>query len=329
MIRYIGKRLLWLIPTLLGIIFVVQVLITLTPGDPARMMLGTSATEEQVEELREEMGLNDPFPVRYVRYINNVLHGDFGTSYMTRRPVFQEMMERFRYTVLLVLFSTFFSVLVGLPVGIYAARHQHSWKDNLSILLCLFFVSMPNFWFALLLIRFFGVFLGVFPVSGVESWTGWILPCAAQSLGLLALMARQMRGDMLEVLRQDYITTARAKGLPERTVIYRHALKNASIPTIMIVGGVVGVLLGGSLIIEMIFSIPGLGQYVMKGLNNRDYPVIQSGILIISTMFAIIILAVDVIFALVDPRIRQQYTRKKIRKGAKQNEEAKEEIEAV
>ncbi|MBQ1331411.1 MAG: ABC transporter permease [Lachnospiraceae bacterium] len=329
MVRFILKRILWLIPTLLGIILVVQILITLTPGDPARMMLGTQATEEQVEELRNEMGLNDPFPVRYVCYVNQVLHGDFGTSYMTKRPVFQEMMERFKYTLMLVMFSTFFSVLVGIPVGIYAARHEHTWKDNLSIFLCLFFVSMPNFWFALLLIRFFGVFLGILPIAGVECIKGWILPCMSQSLGLLALMARQMRGDMLEVQRQDFITTARAKGLPERSVIFRHALKNASIPSIMVIGGVIGILLGGSLIIEMIYSIPGLGQYVMTGLNNRDYPVIQSGILIISTLFAIVILIVDVIFALVDPRIRLQYTRKKIRKEEARNEETEEKIETV
>lgn len=167
------------------------------------------------------------------------------------------------------------------------------------------------------------------PISGVDTWTGWIMPCAAMALGLIALIARQMRSDMLEVLRQDYITTARSKGLSNRTVVYRHALKNAVIPVIMVIGGVFGSSLGGSLITEVIFSIPGLGQYIMTGLNNRDYPVIQSGILIIATLFAVIILIVDVIFALVDPRIRSQYTRRNKREGGKKNEKEEETVKAA
>jgi len=304
-----------LIPTLIGISLIVLLLIDLTPGDPARMLLGASATEEQVEELREDLGLNDPFFVRWWRYVKGVLHGDFGSSIMTKSPVLEDMMMRFKYTLVLVIFGTVFSTLCGIPVGIYAATHTHTWKDSTAIFLSLICVSMPSFWFALLLIRFFGVQLRWLPISGIESWTGWILPCAAMAIGLIALIARQMRSDMLEVLRQDYITTARSKGLSEKKVVYRHALKNAIIPVIMVVGGVFGSSLGGSLITEVIFSIPGLGQYIMKGLNNRDYPVIQSGILIISGMFAVIILIVDVVFALVDPRIRSQYAKKIKKKG--------------
>ena len=329
MIKYIIKRLLLLIPTLLGISLVVLILIDLTPGDPARMLLGTNATEEKVEELRDELGLNDPFFVRWWHFITGVVHGDFGTSIMSKRPVFGEMIERFKYTVILVLFGTIFSSLVGIPIGIYAARHTHSWKDSTVIFLSLIAVSMPSFWFALLMIRLFGVKLGVLPISGIETWKGWILPCVSMALGLMALIARQMRSDMMEVLRQDYITTARSKGLNERTVIYRHALKNAVIPVIMVIGGVFGSSLGGSLITEVIYSLPGLGQYIMQGLNTRDYPVIQGGILIISGLFAVIILIVDVVFALVDPRIRSQYTRKSKKKGGKSNGEGKENKEAV
>ncbi len=333
MLKYIGKRLLLLIPTLLGISLVVLILIDLTPGDPARMLLGATATEEQVQELRDDLGLNDPFLVRYWNFISGVCTGDFGKSIMTKRPVFTEMMARFRYTLLLVTFGTVFSVLVGIPVGIYAARHQHSWKDNAAIFLSLIAVSMPSFWFALLMIRYFGVKLRVLPISGVSTWTGWILPCVTMALGLIALIARQMRSDMLEVLRSDYITTARSKGLPERKVVYRHALKNAMIPVIMVIGGVFGSSLGGSLITEVIFSIPGLGQYIMTGLNNRDYPVIQSGILIISAMFAVIILIVDIVFALVDPRIRLQYSRKRSKKKSDKDggsgDAEKEKEEAV
>ena len=316
-----------LIPTLIGISLIVLLLIDLTPGDPARMLLGASATEEQVEALRDDLGLNDPFFVRWWRYVSGVVQGDFGSSIMTQRPVFDDMMMRFKYTLVLVIFGTVFSTLCGIPVGIYAATHTHTWKDSTAIFLSLICVSMPSFWFALLLIRFFGVQLRWLPISGIESWTGWILPCAAMAIGLIALIARQMRSDMLEVLRQDYITTARSKGLSEKKVVYRHALKNAIIPVIMVVGGVFGSSLGGSLITEVIFSIPGLGQYIMKGLNNRDYPVIQSGILIISGLFAIIILIVDVVFALVDPRIRSQYARKIKKKGGKDDDTGSESKE--
>ena len=291
------------------------------------MLLGTNATEEQVEELREELGLNKPFLVRYWDFVKNVCHGDFGTSIMTQRPVLSDMLMRFRYTLTLVIFGTVFSTILGIPIGIYAANHTHTWKDSTAIFLSLICVSMPSFWFALLMIRFFGVKLRWVPISGIEEWKGWILPCVAMALGLMALIARQMRSDMLEVLRQDYITTARSKGLSEKRVVYRHALKNAIIPVIMVIGGVFGSSLGGSLITEVIFSIPGLGKYIMSGLNNRDYPVIQSGILIISTLFAVIILIVDVVFALVDPRIRSQYTRRKKNKGGKSDDEDSKKAE--
>ena len=329
MAKYIAKRLLMLVPVLLGISLVVLLLIDVTPGDPARMMLGARASQEEVDALREELGLNDPLPVRYVRFLWGVVHGDFGTSLMTKRPVAEEMIERFPYTLTLVAIGTVFSVILGIPIGIFAATHQRTWKDNAAIFLALIAVSMPSFWFALMLIRFFGVQLRWLPLSGVATWKGWVLPCVAMALGLTAIIARQMRSDMLEVLRQDYVTTAKAKGLTNRKVIYRHALKNATIPVIMVIGGIFGSSLGGSLITEVIYSIPGLGQYIMTALNNRDYPVIQSGILIISSLFAVIILLVDVIFALVDPRIRLQYMGKGKRKGGKQHEKEQEEVQAA
>jgi peptide/nickel transport system permease protein len=327
MIRYIAKRLLMLIPVLLGISFVVIVLIDVTPGDPARIMIGQTATEAQVEALREDLGLNDPLPIRYGRFVWNVLHGDFGTSYMTKRPVVTEMMQRFPYTLFLVTLALILSIFLGIPLGIFAATHQYTLKDNFAMFASLICVSMPSFWFALILIRIFGVQLRILPLSGIETWKGWILPCVSMALGLTAILARQTRSNMLEVIRQDYITTARAKGLPERTVIYRHALKYALIPIIMIIGGIFGSSLGGALISEMIFSIPGLGQYTLTGLNNRDYPVIQGSILILSTLFAIIILIVDIVFALVDPRIRSQYSGKsksKKKEGRGDGDEEKE-----
>ena len=308
MLVYIVKRLLLLVPVLLGITLVVQLLIEITPGDPVRVMLGTQATEERVQEVRDEMGLNDPLPTRYARYLWNVLHGDFGTSFMTKQPIVDAIAQRFPFTLMLVSISLILSVMFGIPLGVLAATNQYSWKDNAAMFVALFCVSMPSFWFALILVRQFAVKWRLLPLAGIETWQGWVMPCVAMALGLTAIIARQTRSNLLEVIRQDYITTARAKGLAERKVIYRHALKNGMIPVIMVIGGIFGSLLGGALISEVIFSIPGLGQYTLQALNTRDYPVIQSSILILSTMFAIVILIVDIIFALVDPRIRLQYS---------------------
>lgn len=317
MLKYIRKRLLMVIPVLIGITIVVQILIDITPGDPAKMMLGMHATPEKVTELREQMGLNDPLPVRYWRYLKGVLNGDLGTSFTTKRPVIDEMMQRFPYTLLLITLSLLLSIMLGVPLGVYASTHQNTLKDNAAMFIALFCVSMPSFWFALMLVQQFSVRWRLFPLAGVSNWNGWVLPCVALALGMMAAIARQTRSNLLEVIRQDYITTARAKGLPESKIKYRHALKNAMIPIITVVGGMFGTLLGGALVFETIFSIPGLGMYTLQGLSNRDYPVIQSSVLILSTLFAIIILIVDIIFALVDPRIRSQYTRGKKRKSAK------------
>jgi peptide/nickel transport system permease protein len=239
------------------------------------------------------------------------------------------MMQRFPYTLKLVVLSMLLSIALGIPLGVYAATHQYSWKDNAAIFTSLFCVSMPSFWFALLLIRFFGVDLRILPASGIETWQGWILPVISMALGYTAIIARQTRSNLLETIRQDYIVTARAKGLGEGKVLYRHALKNAIIPVIMIVGAIFGLSLGGALVTEVIFSIPGLGQYTLTGLNNRDYPVIQSSVLLLSMLFAVIILIVDVIFALVDPRIRSQYGGKERRKNGKRSEEKAQEVQAV
>ena len=318
MLRYIIRRLLLMIPTLLGISLIVLVVIDITPGDPARILLGDRATEEQVAELREIMGLDDPFFVRYFSFIGNVLQGDFGESFVTKRPIFAEMWQRFPYTLMIVCLSLVLSIVIGIPLGIYAATHQYTWKDNAAIVVSLFCVSMPSFWFALLLVQFFAVKLRIVPPSGIDTWRGWILPTVSMALGYAAMIARQTRSNLLEVIRQDYITTARAKGQTENKVLFRHALKNALIPVIMIVGSIFGLSLGGAIIAEVIFSVPGLGSYTLAGLQGRDYPVIQGSILILSTLFTTVMLIVDIIFAFVDPRIRSQYSKgkNKIRKGA-------------
>jgi peptide/nickel transport system permease protein len=308
MLRFIINRLLLLIPTMLGITLIVLFFITITPGDPVRAMAGDQLSEEEMEELRVSMGLKDPFFVRYVKYIKNVLKGDFGTSYRTKRAVLDEIQQRFPYTLFLVSVSMLLSIGIGIPLGIYAATHQYSWKDNAAIVASLFCVSMPNFWFALMLVQLFCVKWRLFPTAGVDTWKGWGLPAIAGALSHAATIARQTRSNMLEVIRQDYITTARAKGLSERVVRYKHALKNAVIPVIMIAGSTFGLALGGSMIFEVVFSIPGLGAYTISALQNRDYPVIQGSVLIMSTILALVLLIVDVIFAIVDPRIRSQYS---------------------
>ena len=318
MLRFIIKRLLLVIPTLLGITIIVQLFIVITPGDPARMLAGNQVSEEEVEIIRQEMGLNDPFIVRYGNYMKGIFRGDFGKSYRTKTSVLGEMLKRFPYTLLLVSISIVLAILIGIPLGLYAATHQYSWKDNVAIIASLFCVSMPSFWFALMLIQALCVKLRILPVAGVDTWKGWVLPCFTNALAYAASIARQMRSNMLEVIRQDYISTARAKGQTERKILYWHALPNAIIPIIMTVGSIFGFALGGSLVTEVIFGIPGLGSYTLTALTSRDYPVIQTSVLFLSTLFCVMLLITDVAFGIVDPRIRAQYSsRKKKRSKAK------------
>jgi len=311
--RYVMKRLLLMIPTLLGITLIVQLFIMIVPGDPARLMLGEMSTTEEVEALREQLGLNDPFHIRYGNYIAGILKGDLGVSYRSKRPVMSEILQRFPYSLMLVFISMGIALCLGIPLGIYAATHQYSWKDNAAIFTSLFCVSMPSFWFALILIQLLCVKIPFLPSSGVDEWTGWILPSLTLALAYMANIARQMRSNLLEVIRQDYITTVHAKGQSERVVLYRHALKNAVIPVIQVVGSIFGLALGGSMIAEVIFSIPGTGSYTLNALMARDYPVIQTSVLFMSTLFAIVLLLIDIAFAVVDPRIRSQYSKKSSR----------------
>ncbi len=300
-----------MIPVILGVTLIVMVLLELTPGDPARQLLGNFATEEEIEAAREAMGLNRPLLVRYVDYISGVLHGDIGISYFTKSSVWSNIILRFPYTLLLVTISMVLAILTGIPIGVYAATHQYTWKDNTSIVLSLFCVSMPNFWFALILVNIFATKLGWVPPFGIETPASWILPAVSLSIGYSATLARQTRSSMLEQIRQDYVTTARAKGQSEHKVIYNHALKNAMIPIITIVGSVFGVSLGGAVIAETIFSIPGLGSYTISALISRDYTVVQGSVLYFAVMYSVILLLIDLVYTMVDPRIRSQFSSSK------------------
>ena len=329
MLKFILKRLLMLIPVVLGISFIVLLLLAITPGDPAKSLLGTQATPERIAELRGVLGLDDPIHIRYVRFLGQIIRGDFGSSFFTKTSVFDSMMMRIPYTLLLVSIGLAISVILGIPIGVFAATHHNTWKDNFAMFIALFFVSMPVFWFALLLVRLFGVQLRWFPLSGTGTWKHWVLPIVSMSLLFIATIARQTRSNMLEVIRQDFIVTAKAKGLPHYKVVYRHALKNAMIPVIMVIGNIFGLMIGGALVTEVIFGIPGLGQYTLAGLSGRDYPVIQGGVFILSVMFSLVILLVDIVFAIVDPRIRSQYSRsQKKDKAGEQVEEEAQKIEA-
>lgn len=316
MAKYICKRILMMIPVLLGVILVVFIMNHISPGNPAKLLAGEGATEEAVEALEEELGLNDPLYIQFFNYVKGIVTKfDLGTSYQTKRPVIDELMDRFPTTAKLALLSILVSTIVGITLGIISAVRQNTLIDHLSTGFALIGVSMPAFWAGMMLILLFSIYLKWLPVSGIDSWTGWILPAFTSSMVSMATITRMTRSSMLEVLCQDYIVTARAKGLGERIIIIKHALKNALIPIITVVGIQLGTMLGGAVLTESVFSIPGLGKYMVDSIKNRDYPVVQGGVLLLAIVFSFVNLFVDIIYAYVDPRIKSQYSRSKKRTG--------------
>lgn len=309
--RYIIKRILWLIPSLLAVAFIICFLSVLTPGEPARIVLGNEATSEDIERFNHEMGLDKPFLAQYVDFISGVCRGDFGTSYVTGNSITDEIKIRFPYTLRVAFIGVIMSVLIGIPLGVFAATHQYTWKDNASIFISLFCVSMPSFWFALMLVQLFSKRLGWLPSMGVDHWYSYILPCFTVAVAEAANLARQTRSSMLEVIRQDYITTARAKGVKESHVIYKHALKNALMPVITLIATSLAASMGGAIVAETIFSIPGMGSYVVRAVNQRDYGVVRGTVVLLAFIFAICMLLIDLGYAFIDPRIRSQYSKKK------------------
>ena len=309
MIKYIIKRIILMIPVVLCVTILVFTLMQLAPGDPAEVILGTTATDEQKDALREELGLKDPYVVQLGRYMKKAfLHFDFGTSYVSNVSVGQELVNRFPKTLVFAVWGMILSLVIGIPLGITAAVHQNSPIDYGSMGLALIGTSMPGFWFALVLILFFSAKLGWLPARGIGGIKYWILPIASTAFAGVTTMARQMRSGMLEVIHSDYITMAKAKGVKKRSVIYRHAMPNALIPVVTVAGMSFGTSLGGTLIAETIFSIPGVGVYIVNGVNNRDYIVVQGGVILLATAFSIIMLLVDLIIAWIDPRVKAQIT---------------------
>lgn len=317
MVKYILKRLLLMIPVLLGVIFIVFTINQLSPGDPVVGLLGSNYTEAQYKAKEVELGLDKPFLVQFVNYVKGIVtEFDLGTSYQTKRPVTKEILERFPTTLKLGLIGVAITVIVGVPFGIVSATKQYSPLDYGVTVVSLFFASMPNFWMALMMIIIFSLNLKWLPATGLDTWKHWILPCLAIGLSPVATVTRITRSSMLDVVRQDYIRTARSKGLNERKIIFRHALKNAIIPVVTVIGMQMGMIMGGSVVIEAIFAIPGLGSLMMSAINGKNYPLIQGIVLFLSMSICIMNLIVDLVYGFIDPRIRAQYGAKK-KKAAK------------
>ena len=306
-----------MIPVLIGVVTVAFLLNQMMPGDPARQLVGDNATDEVYQAKREELGLNKPLIVQYGDYlIGLVTKGDLGTSYVTKQPVLKEILVRMPTTMILAGLSMCLSVVLGVTLGVLAATWQNSIVDYSSTLLSLLGVSMPNFWQGLLNIIIFAIYLGWFPVSGFYGPQYWVLPVLTIGTSSLATITRTTRSSMLEVIRKDYIRTARAKGQTEMNVIIRHALKNALIPIITVAGLQFGGLLGGAVLTESVFAIPGVGKFMLDAISQRNYPVIMGGVLLLAAIYSVVNLIVDVIYSFADPRIKSQYqTRRSAIKG--------------
>lgn len=302
--KFIAKRLLAMIPVLIGITFIIYTILALTPGDPAVAILGETATQEQIEELREEMGLNDFFVIRYFKYIFNAVRGDFGNSYRTGLSVVSELMARLPYTFILAFFGVGLATIIGVPIGIVSAVKQYTLTDNVVTAVAMIMCSVPPFWLSLMLMMLFSLKLGWFPSIGVDSWRNFVIPIVAMAIGNMATMIRMTRSMMLEVIREDYIRTARAKGASERTIILKHALRNAILPVVTQVGISFGFQLGGAMVCETVFSIPGLGNMIITAVRQKDIPMVMGAIIFVAAAISLVNLLMDVVYVWIDPRLK-------------------------
>lgn len=308
--KYIIKRLLLIIPILFGVSLLIFTIMYFTPGNPGEIMTGGTATQEVVDEINHELGYDQPFLTQYLNYIKDVVfHFDFGTSWTTKLSVTSEIMSRLPRTITLAAVSMIFTALVGISVGILSAVKQYSIVDYICSVLSMLFSAVPSFWIGMSLLVWIAMQNTWFPINGVETWRGYILPCLALTLCNSAPLMRLTRSTMLETIRSDYIRTARAKGAKERRVIWCHALKNALLPVITVIGNNFKSLLGGSVVTESVFVIPGLGAYLVSAIRNKDVPVVMGSTLFMATMFCIVILAIDMLYAYIDPRVKAKYTK--------------------
>lgn len=304
MLNYLIKRLFSTIPVLIGISLLLFFMLRMLPGDPAQVLAGQMATPQEIENIRRQLGLDRPIYEQYVTYLSRLARFDLGRSARTQNPVTEEIWARLPNTLLLAVVAITLACLLGIPAGIISAVRPYSWIDYLVTTSALFGMSMPVFWLGLMLMVVFSIILKWLPAGGTGSWQHVILPSITLAAFVVAFIARMTRSTMLETLSQDYTTTARSKGLKERVVVIKHALKNAMIPIITVVGLQFGLLLGGAVLTETVFAWPGLGRLIVDSILARDYPVIQGAILIFGLLYILVNLVVDLIYALVDPRIR-------------------------
>jgi peptide/nickel transport system permease protein len=312
MTAYIVRRLVMLLPVILVVGVVVFGLVHLTPGDPAAVILGDQATPENIARLRDQLGLDDPLPIQFVRWFGGVLRLDFGDSIFLGESVTQALLDRVQPTVLLTLYALGVQLLIGVPTGVLAAVRHNSPLDRVLTVVAISGAAVPTFFLGILLILFFGVRLRWLPSGGYVPLTedpiaharGMLLPAFALGFSSAGLLARLVRSSMLDVLREDYVRTAFAKGLPERLVVVRHALRNALIPALTVVGTSVGALLGGAVVTETVFTIPGMGRLVVQSIARRDYPIIQGAVMTIALTYVLVNLVVDLLYVYADPRVR-------------------------
>ena len=310
--KYIFKRLLLMVPILLGVSLLVFSIMEFTPGDPVRNILGAEATPEQVEQLRHEMGLDRNFVVRYFDYLFNIFtKGDFGTSWRTDHPVWEDIGPRIPVSLKLTTLNIIIAAIVGIPLGVFSAVKQNSLGDNILRVLSTVFIATPTFWFAMMLILVFALYLGWLPASGATTWKSFIMPVACTAVVAICRIMRMTRSSMLECIREDYVRSAKAKGVPNKVVIYRHALQNALLPVITTMGNTFGVVMGGSAVAENVFSLPGIGSLIVLSITAKDTPTVMAIVLFQAFFFAVVMLIVDLIYAMVDPRIKAKYAKKK------------------
>lgn len=303
MFKYILQRLVLAIPTLFGVAVVVFLMLRMLPGDPARVIAGVMASEADVERIRMQLGLDQPVLTQFVSFMGRLAHLDLGQSARTSQPVLQEILARLPYTVELAVTAIVLATVVGIMAGVMAATHHNTKVDYLVSALSLFGVSMPVYWLGLMMIVVFAINLKVLPAAGADQPASFIMPSFTLALFVVGLITRMTRSSMLEVLRQDYVQTARAKGLAEQRVRYTHALRNALLPVVTVVGLQFGTLLGGAVLTETVFGWPGIGQLLVDSIFSRDYPLVQGIVLTFSTLFIMVNLAVDILYAYIDPRI--------------------------
>lgn len=318
-----------MIPVLLGVLFLVFTINHFTPGDPVVNLLGTNYTQEQYDKKQQELGLDKPFLVQYVNYVAGIVtEFDLGTSYTSKRAVSDEILERLPNTLKIGIWGVLSSIFIAIPLGVMAATHQGGVYDYIIRIGTIILAALPNFWVALMSIIVFSLKLGWFPASGLDTWKGWVLPVFSLAIGPIASVARMSRSSVLEVIRMDYVRTAKAKGLSDRMITRKHILKNGLIPVVTIVGSQLSMIMGGSILVETIFSVPGLGTLMNTAISSKNYPVIQSGILMISITVCIMNLVVDLAYAFIDPRIKAQYeaANKKKKKDTEEEKPAAQEV---